>query len=225
MWYNRLDVLKFIKDRILLKMNIILHENDISLDFIKNLNSVAIDTETMGLKPHRDRLCLIQLCDSNENCHLVKMKRFDRSPNLRRLFLDEKILKIFHYARFDVMMIYKYLGVMTKNIYCTKIASKLSRTYTSSHSLQRLCEELLNVSISKEQTCTDWGRDNLLEEQKIYAANDVLYLHKIKDKLDIMLKREDRLDLAQKCFNFLEARVLFDLMAGETYDIFAHHGE
>ena len=202
---------------------IYLHRDDLPDDFVRLVRtSVAIDTETMGLQPHRDRLCLAQFSLGDGNAHLVRFFDYSKSRNIRDILSDEKILKIFHYARFDMMMLYKYLGVMTKNVYCTKIASKLSRTYAAKHGLIDLCKEVLNIEISKEQTCTDWGSECLTEEQKEYAANDVLYLHKLKEKLDGLLKREGRFELAQNCFDFLETRVQLDLMAGENYDIFAH---
>ena len=193
-------------------------------DFLDGTTSVAVDTETMGLRPHRDRLCLAQFSKGDGDCFLVQFENYQNAKNIKKLLASNEILKIFHYARFDIMIIYKYLGVMTQNVFCTKIASKLTRTYTSHHSLLDLCKELLNIEISKEQTCTDWGKSELSEEQKIYAATDVLYLHKLKEKLDVMLKRENRQELAQKCFSFLEARVVFDLMVDENYDIFAHGG-
>lgn len=203
-------------------MKVYKHKNDLPDDFLSEIKSVGVDSETMGLLPYRDRLCLAQFSKGDEVCHIVQFDNFENSPNIINLLSSDKILKIFHYARFDVMMFYRYLGVMTKNIYCTKIASKLCRTYTSKHSLLNLCSELLNIEISKEETCTDWGNDNLTQKQLEYAATDVLYLHKIKNILDEMLNRENRINLAQKCFDFLEARVLFDLMANENYDIFSH---
>ena len=203
-------------------MKVYKHKNDLPEDFLNNIESVAVDSETMGLLPYRDRLCLSQFSKGDGVCHIVQFENFENSPNIINILLNEKILKIFHYARFDVMVFYRYLGVMTKNIYCTNIASKLCRTYTSKHSLLNLCSELLNIEISKEETCTDWGNANLTQKQLEYAVNDVLYLHKIKNILDGMLIREDRIGLAQKCFDFLEARVLFDLMANENYDIFSH---
>jgi ribonuclease D len=200
-----------------------LYKNDLPEGFLESLRgSVAIDTETMGLSPYRDRLCLVQFSLGNEECHLVQYDDFSKALNIKRLLADESILKIFHYARFDVMMLFKYLEVMTKNIYCTKIASKLVRTYASSHSLLELCRDLLRCEISKEQTCSDWGNAELTNEQKQYAATDVLYLHKLKEKLDVMLKREGREEIAQACFDFLQTRVKLDLTAGENYDIFSH---
>ncbi len=196
--------------------------DDLPSDFLDNTTSVAIDTETMGLLPYRDRLCLAQFSKGNEDAYLIKFNDYGNAKNIRYLLTNNKILKIFHYARFDIMMLYKYLGVMTENIYCTKIASKLVRTYTSKHSLLNLCKDLLNIEISKEETCTDWGAKELTQEQKEYAANDVLYLHKIKEKLDEMLIRENRVDLANSCFEFLKTRVMLDLLTNEQYDIFSH---
>lgn len=207
-------------------MKILTHKNDIDLSAIdsNSIKSIAIDTETMGLFPHRDRLCLVQLAFNNaqDDVHLVQLENFENSNNLKDLLSNKDILKIFHYARFDIMMLYKNLNVMTQNVYCTKIASKLVRTYTNRHSLANLCESLLGVQISKEQTCTDWGAKNITQQQKEYAATDVFYLHKLKECLDVMLNREGRENLARKCFNFLESRVMFDIMCGETYDIFSH---
>jgi ribonuclease D len=201
---------------------VILERNDLAPDFLKGITSVAIDTEAMGLMPHRDRLCLAQFSKGDGESVIVQFENYDEASNIKSLLHDSRILKIFHYARFDIMMLYKYLGVMTKNIYCTKIASKLARTYTQKHSLADLCRDLLSIEISKEQTCTDWGARNLTSEQLKYAANDVLHLHAIKDKLDLMLIRENRMQLAESCFTFLEARVIMDLMVGESYDIFSH---
>lgn len=202
---------------------IYLYENDLPDSFIKLVHSsVAIDTETMGLLPHRDRLCLAQFSSGNGDAYLVQFTDYSQAANIKQVLSNTKILKIFHYARFDMMMLYKYLKSMPKNVYCTKIASKLSRTYAQKHGLLDLCKELLDIEISKEQTCTDWGNQKLSDEQKIYAANDVLYLHRLKEKLDDMLRREERIELAQSCFNFLETRATIDLMAGENYDIFAH---
>ena len=199
-----------------------MHKNDAPSHICENLISVAIDTETTGLLPHRDRLCLVQVSKGDEEIHLIQFDNFDNANNLKKILLDEKILKIFHYGRFDIMMLYKSFGVVAQNVYCTKIASKLVRTYTSKHSLLDLCQELLGVSISKEQTCTDWGRNDLSKEQQEYAATDVLYLHRIKQKLDEMLVRENRVELAKKCFDFLGTRCILDLMTSESYDIFSH---
>ena len=184
---------------------------------------VAIDSETMGLKPQRDRLCLIQLSSGNGNAHLVQFERCNyTAPNLVKLLEDPDITKVFHYARFDVAIIKKYLKVRTTSIYCTKIASKLVRTYTDKHGLKDLCKELLNLDLSKQQQSSDWGAKNLTEEQKTYAASDVLYLHKIKEILDQRLLREEREELAAFCFEFLQTRASLDLIGFENEDIFSH---
>ena len=184
---------------------------------------VAIDSETMGLKPQRDRLCLIQLSSGDGNAHLVQFERCNyTAPNLVKLLEDPDITKVFHYARFDVAIIKKYLKVRTTSIYCTKIASKLVRTYTDKHGLKDLCKELLNLDLSKQQQSSDWGAKNLTEEQKTYAASDVLYLHKIKEILDQRLLREERDKLANFCFEFLQTRANLDLIGFENEDIFSH---
>ena len=184
---------------------------------------VAIDSETMGLKPQRDRLCLIQLSSGDGNAHLVQFERCNyTAPNLVKLLEDPDITKVFHYARFDVAIIKKYLKVRTTSIYCTKIASKLVRTYTDKHGLKDLCKELLNLDLSKQQQSSDWGAKNLTEEQKTYAASDVLYLHKIKEILDQRLLREERNELAAFCFDFLQTRANLDLIGFENEDIFSH---
>jgi ribonuclease D len=198
-------------------------KKDLPIEFIKNVDSVAIDTETMGLLPYRDRLCLAQFALQNGQSTIVKFDNYDDAINVKKLLQDEGILKIFHYARFDMMTLYKHLEIMPRNVYCTKIASKLTRTYTNKHGLADLCRELLSIEMSKEQTCTDWGNDSLTDKQLDYATKDVLYLHEIKNKLDKMLDRENRSELAESCFKFLESRVRLDLMVGENYDIF-HHG-
>ena len=189
-----------------------------------NLGSVvAIDSETMGLKPQRDRLCLIQLSSGDGNAHLVQFERCNyTAPNLVKLLEDPDITKVFHYARFDVAIIKKYLRAQTNSIYCTKIASKLVRTYTDKHGLKDLCKELLDLDLSKQQQSSDWGAKNLTEEQKKYAASDVLYLHKIKEILDQRLLREERDKLAAFCFEFLQTRANLDLIGFENEDIFSH---
>jgi ribonuclease D len=184
---------------------------------------VAIDSETMGLRPQRDRLCLVQLSSGDGNAHLVQFKQKEYvAPNLVKLLGDPAVTKIFHYARFDVAIIKRYLRTQTKSIYCTKIASKLVRTYTDKHGLKDLCRELLNIDLSKQQQSSDWGTDDLTEEQKLYAASDVLYLHKIKDILDSRLKREGRDKMADNCFQFLQTRAELDLIGFESEDIFSH---
>lgn len=202
-------------------MSIVLHQNDLPDDL--NLGSVvAIDTETMGLLPARDRLCLVQLSSGDGTAHLVQMLdgSFD-APNLKRLVSDDSVQKLFHFARFDVAIMKKYLGVDCPNVYCTKIASKLVRTYTDRHGLKHICRELLGVELSKQQQSSDWGAVELTTEQMNYAASDVYYLHKLKAQLDMMLKREGRTELAQSCFDFLGTRADLDL-EGWAYDIFEH---
>lgn len=184
---------------------------------------VAIDSETMGLNPGRDRLCLIQMSSGDGVCHAVKFDGKDYSaPNLKRMLSDPKVLKLFHFARFDVAMFRRYLGVETKPIYCTKIASKLVRTYTDRHGLKDLVRELLQIDISKEQQSSDWGAPVLSDKQLSYAAGDVAYLHRLKDTLDTMLAREGRTELARSCFDFLPTRVALDLAGWPEVDIFAH---
>jgi ribonuclease D len=184
---------------------------------------VAIDTETLGLSYVRDRLCLAQLSAGVDVCHAVQFAPGGyAAPNLKRLLIDPKVLKIFHFARFDVAMFLRHLGVVTAPIYCTKIASKLVRTYTDKHGLKDLVKELLNVDLSKEQQSSDWGAPELTERQLAYAANDVAYLHRLKESLDHMLAREGRTALAQACFDFLPARAALDLAGWDEVDIFAH---
>lgn len=173
---------------------------------------VAIDTEAMGLNPHRDRLCLVQLSAGDGVCHLVHMKNSYNAPNLKRLLADQSVTKLFHFARFDVAILKHYLGVTCEPIFCTKIASKLARTFTDRHGLKELCKFFLNVDISKQEQTSDWGADELTDEQKSYAATDVLYLHDLKEKLESLLQREGRFHLAQKCFDFLPARAEMDLL-------------
>ena len=184
---------------------------------------VAIDSETMGLNPDRDRLCLVQLSAGDGDCHLVQFRPGQyEAPNLKRLMTDEGRTKLFHFARFDIAMIQRYLGSVCAPVYCTKIASKLTRTYTDRHGLKDLCRELLNVDLSKQQQSSDWGAETLSEEQLAYAASDVLYLHDLKRVLDEMLHREGRAELAQACFDFLPARAELDLAGWPETDIFAH---
>jgi ribonuclease D len=184
---------------------------------------VAIDTETMGLDPRRDRLCLVQLSSGDGNAHLVQISRDGQDcPNLKRLLTDPNILKLFHFARFDVSMVMEHLGVVTTPIYCTKIASKLVRTYTDRHGLKDLAKDLAGVDLSKQQQSSDWGADDLNEAQLAYAASDVLYLHQIKARLDEILIREGRMGLAQRCFDFLPTRAELDLKGWDEPDIFSH---
>ena len=184
---------------------------------------VAIDTETMGLNPQRDRLCLAQLSSGDGICHAVQFAPGGyAAPNLKVLLADPKVTKLFHFARFDIAMFRQYLGVDCKPVYCTKIASKLVRTYTDKHGLKDLVRELLGVDISKEQQSSDWGAKELSEKQLSYAAGDVAYLHQLKTVLDTMLAREGRTHLAQACFDFLPARAGLDLAGWDEVDIFAH---
>ncbi|WP_262692330.1 ribonuclease D [Kordiimonas aestuarii] len=203
-------------------MAIHLYEGDLPNGL--NLGAVvAIDSETMGLNPHRDRLCVVQLSSGDGNAHLVRFKKgiYD-APNLCKLLTDENVLKLFHFARFDVAVMKKYLGVDTAPIYCTKIASKLVRTYTDRHGLKDLVRELAGVELDKQQQSSDWGADAITEAQQTYAASDVLYLHACKDKLDMMLAREGRTELANAAFAFLPTRAEMDLNGFEPMDIFSH---
>jgi len=184
---------------------------------------VAIDTETLGLNPHRDRLCLAQLSAGDGNCHLVQFSAQGyAAPNLARLLTDPGVTKLFHFARFDVAVFRRYLGVLTQPIYCTKIASKLVRTYTDRHGLKDLCKELLEIDLSKESQSSDWAATTLTQKQLEYAASDVLHLHKLKQRLDAMLAREGREALAAAAFAFLPARAELDLAGWPEEDIFAH---
>ena len=185
--------------------------------------SVAIDSETMGLNPWRDRLCVVQLSAGDGTAHVVQLPQgqYD-APNLKALLTDPAVTKIFHFGRFDIAVLQQYLGVVTTPVYCTKIASKLVRTFTDRHGLKDLCKELLNIELSKQQQSSDWGADTLTEEQLKYAASDVLYLHEMKEKLDVMLAREGRTELAKACFEFLPSRALLDLAGWPEADIFAH---
>ncbi|GBE44751.1 ribonuclease D [bacterium BMS3Bbin10] len=186
-------------------------------------SAVAIDTETLGLNPLRDRLCLVQLSGGDGNAHLVQIARTPGdAPNLKALLADAKVQKLFHFARFDIAVLFHTFGVMPAPLYCTKIASKLVRTFTDRHGLKDLCRELLNVDLSKQQQSSDWGAQTLNPEQLNYAASDVLYLHRLKDKLDSMLARENREDLAGACFEFLPARARLDLRGWPDEDIFSH---
>jgi ribonuclease D len=185
--------------------------------------SIAIDTETLGLNNNRDRLCVVQMCDDAGGVHIVHFPDADyQSPNLRALLSLPDVKKIFHFARFDVCVLQKYLEVSITNIYCTKIASKLVRTYSDKHGLKELCKELLGVDMNKQQQSSYWGAEELSKEQIEYAASDVIHLHKLVEKLDVMLKRENRANLAQACFNFLPHRASLDLTGFENTDIFAH---
>jgi ribonuclease D len=190
---------------------------------VKFEGSVAIDTETMGLNPFRDALCVVQLSDGKGDAHLVQLDRatYD-APNLKRLLADPAVTKIFHYGRFDIAMFWLHLGVVTTPVYCTKIASKLARTYTDRHGLKDITKELLGVDISKAQQSSDWGQAQLSDEQQAYAASDVLHLHALKARLDEMLVREGRDAYARACFEFLPHRAVLDVAGWEDVDIFAH---
>jgi ribonuclease D len=185
---------------------------------------VAIDTETMGLDPRRDRLCLVQLSSGDGNAHLVQIARGQTSaPNLERLLADPKVLKLFHFGRFDIAVMKAAFGVTTAPVYCTKIASKMVRTFTDRHGLKYLLQDLVGVDISKQQQTSDWGAETLTDAQQDYAASDVLYLHRLKEELDRRLAREGRTELAQACFAFLPHRAALDLLGwGDDADIFRH---
>ena len=204
-----------------------LHRNDLP-DGLDLGRMVAIDTETMGLNPHRDRLCLVQLSSGDGSAHLVQISptslggRGADAPNLKKLLADPAVTKLFHFARFDVAALYHALGVVTAPVICTKIAAKLVRTFTDRHGLKDLCRELLGVDLSKQQQTSDWGAAELSPEQLSYAASDVLHLHALWAKLEGLLKREGRLDLAEACFRFLPARGRLDLLGYEDPDIFHH---
>jgi ribonuclease D len=184
---------------------------------------VAIDCETMGLNPHRDRLCVVQLSSGDGDAHLVQVAQGQKeAPNLCRLLTDSNVLKLFHFGRFDIAAMYHAFGALAAPVYCTKIASKMGRTYTDRHGLKNLLQEMLDVDISKQQQSSDWGADDLTEAQIAYAASDVLYLHRLREKLDIRLAREGRSELAQACFDFLPARAQLDLAGWPETDIFSH---
>lgn len=199
-----------------------LYQNDLP-DDLQLGPIVAIDCETMGLHPHRDRLCVVQLSDGDGNAHLVQVALGQtEAPNLCRLLEDPDTLKLFHFGRFDIAAMFHAFGALTAPVYCTKIASKLVRTYTDRHGLKNLLQELLGTDISKQQQSSDWGASDLSEAQVAYAASDVLYLHGIKDKLDAMLAREGRTEMAQACFDFLPMRAKLDLAGWPEIDIFSH---
>jgi ribonuclease D len=203
-------------------VSIHLHRGDLPPD-IAFAGVVAIDTETMGLNPHRDRLCLVQLSAGDGVCHLVQFAPGQyEAPVLRAMLADPAVLKLFHFGRFDIAVLKHYLGVLTTPVYCTKIASKLIRTFTDRHGLKDLCKELLGVDLSKQQQSSDWGAAELTDEQLRYAASDVLHLHALRAKLDAMLAREGRDAIAAACFEFLPTRALLDLAGWPEDDIFAH---
>jgi ribonuclease D len=203
-------------------MTIRLHRGDLP-DISRYKGSVAVDTEAMGLDVRRDRLCVIQLSPGDGSADVVQIPAANiNAPNLKKLMTDPSIEKIFHFARFDLAMINQALGVMPSPVYCTRTASRLARTYTDKHGLKDLARELLNVDMSKQQQSSDWGAEKLTDAQLSYAASDVLYLHALKDKLDVMLAREGRAELAASCFRFLPDRARLDLAGWAAEDIFAH---
>ena len=209
-------------------MAINLHKNDLP-DGVTFTGSIAVDTETLGLKPSRDRLCLVQLSQGDGEVHIVQFEPESEhnkdpyeAPNLKAVLNDRQLVKIFHFARFDLATIAQYLGVHAAPLWCTKIASKLVRTYTDRHGLRNLCQELIGVDISKQQQMSDWGAETLTEAQLDYAASDVLYLHQLRDVLNGMLEREGRMEMAQACFDFLPMRAKLDLAGWPETDIFAH---
>ena len=203
-------------------MTVSIYKNDIP-DYIDLGSEIAVDTETMGLKSGRDRLCLVQMADARGVVHLIQIEKNQKlAKNLEKIMTDENVLKIFHYARFDIGVLYRSLNFMTRNIYCTKIASKLARTFSQSHGLKNLVKEILGIDISKEQQSSYWGTDALDENQINYAKQDVLYLHQIKQHLDNILKREDRFDIFEKTCHFLPARCELDNMGWEDIDPFSH---
>ena len=186
-------------------------------------SSIAIDTETMGLDPNRDRLCLVQLSGGDGVCHIVQFAQDSyEAPNLAKLITDPKRIKIFHFARFDIAMMKRHMGVMCQPVFCTKVASRLTRTYTDRHGLKDICKELLGVDVNKQQQSSYWGASELSQDQLHYAATDVLYLHSLRDRLAEMLAREGRTELADACFRFLPARAELDLAGWAAEDIFSH---
>jgi ribonuclease D len=198
------------------------HRGDLP-DLSRYTTSAAIDTETMGLNPHRDRLCVVQLSPGDGTADVVQIAQGQKSaPNLEQLLANPSVTKIFHFARFDIAALYNAFGTMTKPVYCTKIASRLVRTYTDRHGLKDLVRELLGVDLSKQQQSSDWGADTLTDAQLAYAASDVLHLHELKARLDANLARESRSEIARACFDFLPTRALLDLNGWPETDIFAH---
>jgi ribonuclease D len=202
-------------------MSIKLYRGDLPADF-KPGTSIAIDTETLGLRPARDRLCVVQISTGDGSAHLVQLDGKYDAPRLKAVLEDPAVLKIFHFARFDVAMLKHYLGADTAPVYCTKIASKLVRTYTDKHGLKDILKELLGIEANKQQQSSDWGAHVLSDAQKTYAAQDVLYLHEMKTRLDQMLARENRTELAKQCFDFISVRAKLDLEGWAEEDIFAH---
>lgn len=203
-------------------MAIELHEGDLP-EGARFGTAVAIDTETMGLNPHRDRLCVVQLSGGNGDCTIVRLKKGQyEAPRLKALLVDPAVTKIFHFARFDIAALRRFLGVVASPVYCTKIASRLTRTFTDRHGLKDLCKDLLGIELSKEQQTSDWGAAELTPAQLKYAASDVLHLHALRAKLDELLVREGRRELAEACFKFLPTRAELDLAGWPEEDIFAH---
>jgi ribonuclease D len=203
-------------------MTIRLHRGDLP-DISRYKGAVAVDTEAMGLDVHRDRLCVVQLSPGDGTADVVQIPAGKHdAPNLKKLFSDKSITKIFHFARFDLAMIYNTLGVMPEPVFCTRTASRLARTYTDRHGLKDLAREILNIDMSKQQQSSDWGAETLSDAQLAYAASDVLYLHQLMERLDVMLKREGRSDLAAACFRFLPDRAKLDIAGWAAEDIFAH---
>ncbi len=203
-------------------MTISLHKGDLP-DGVDFGDSVAIDSETLGLVPHRDRLCLVQVSRGDGTAEIVQIAAGQKhAPNIEKLLADPGVTKLFHYARFDIAILYKTFGVMAAPLYCTKVASKLTRTYTDRHGLKDLARELLGIDLSKQQQCSDWGAPALSGAQLAYAASDVLHLHALRAKLDAMLAREGRSELAAACFGFLPTRAKLDLMGWPDADIFSH---
>ncbi len=206
-----------------MQKEILVFENDMPEKYIDLTKNIAVDTEAMGLDLNRDKLCLVQLFYENDDkVFLIKINDKNVAPNLKKLLTNKKTVKIFHYGRFDIAMIKKYLNIETNNIFCTKIASRLVRTYTDAHSLKELCKELLSVTLQKGYGSSNWSEKELSEEQKSYAANDVIYLHDIKDKLSVMLADFKRKNLANSLFKALIARVDADLSGWSNVDLFAH---
>ena len=201
---------------------ILFHKYDLPNE-VKFQDSVAVDSETLGLRPERDPLCLVQLSSGDGSAHLIQLNRdnYD-APNLKKVLTDKNCLKIFHFARFDVAVFKKYLNIECETIYCTKIVSKLVRTYTDKHGLKDLCKEFLNKDLSKQQQSSNWGAEELTDDQKRYAASDVIYLHAIKSKLDLQLEKMNRLNIANECFSFIKTRVELDLKGWPDIDIFSH---
>jgi ribonuclease D len=203
-------------------MTIRFHHGDLPADYNPG-SAIAMDTETLGLNPYRDRLCVVQISRGDGDADVVQIVKGGPAPqNLLRVLGDERVLKIFHYARFDLAVLYHTFGVMPHPVYCTKIASRLTRTYTDRHGLKDLSRELLGVELSKQQQSSDWGAETLTQAQLEYAASDVLHLHALKTRLDELLARENRQDVAQSCFAFLPTRAKLDLMGWPEIDIFAH---